>query len=283
MQTPHLLVLATAILVAFGGQAHAGRVTDIDAVPHIDAKGKQAYRQFLATAVPRAFAIAPGGAWGWSTEAATANMAEREALANCQANTRQRCQLYARDNAVVLRSADWVRSWGPYQKSSEAAKTETGTLLGKRFPDLVINDEKGRPIKVSSWRGKAVVLHFWGSWCPPCQREMPELAKLYKSLRQTRDIRFAFLQVREDFASARACADKITQGLPLYDSGAGGFDAEFKLADGSRISDRTIAMAFPTTYVLDKHGIVVFSHTGPVTAWAQYAPFLRDVAVNSGK
>jgi hypothetical protein len=35
--------------------------------------------------------------------------------------------------------------------------------------------------------------------------------------------------------------------------------------------------------VLDRHGVVVFSHTGPVSGWLQYLPFLRDVAARSGK
>ena len=55
------------------------------------------------------------------------------------------------------------------------------------------------------------------------------------------------------------------------------------LANGKQIRDRELARVFPTTYVLDKHGMVVFSHVGPVSGWLQYLPFLRDVAAKSGK
>ena len=55
------------------------------------------------------------------------------------------------------------------------------------------------------------------------------------------------------------------------------------LADGRKIQDRDIAAAFPTTYILDKHGIVVFSNIGPVSRWPQYLPLLRDVAARSGQ
>lgn len=272
------------LLLALAGPAGAARITDVDAVPHLDARGKDGYRQFLATPAPRAFAIAPGGAWGYSTEATTADLAEQEALANCQANTRQRCRVYARDHEVVLSSADWVRAWGPYKTAAEAARTQTGTLPGQRFPDLLFKDARGHPVKLSDLRGKVVVLHFWGSWCPPCQREMPDLARLVDTSRQARDIRYVFLQVREDYATASAWASRIARGLPLFDSGmTGGGDASFRLADGGRIADRAIAMAFPTSYVLDKHGIVVFSHAGPVAAWDQYVPFLRDAATRSGR
>lgn len=284
MRTPRSLLLATAILASLPGQAHSAKLTDVDAVPHLDAQGKAGYRQFLATPSPRAFAIAPGGAWGWSTEATTTAMAEQEALTNCQANTQQRCQVYARDHEIVLGTAEWIRSWGPYKTAAAAAKAATGTRLGERFPDLAFADAQGRPVKLSSLRGKVVVLHFWGSWCPPCQREIPDLARLVEDAKQARDIRFVFLQVREDFDTSRAWASKTARNLPLYDSGMKrGSDTTFKLANGTRVADRAIAMAFPTTYVIDKHGIVLFANVGPVGCWEQMIPFLRDAASRSGK
>lgn len=277
-------LLAIAILAVFGGQASAASLTDVDAVPHLDARGKEGYRQFLATSPPRAFAIAPGGAWGRSTEAGTAAMAEQEALANCQANTAQRCRIYAHDGQVAFDSADWVRSWGPYKTAAEADKAAIGTRLGERFPNLAFKTAQGKPTKLSDLRGKVVVLHFWGSWCPPCQREMPDLAKVIGNAKNAKDIRFVILQVREDYAKARAWANKVAKGLPLYDSGMKhGNDTVFRLADGKQIADRGIAMAFPTTYIVDKHGIVVFANVGPIGCWDQLIPFLRDAATRSGK
>lgn len=284
MSIAKLLLLAAAVLAGQPGPAAAARVSDVDAVPHLDARGRDGYRQFLATAAPRAFAIAPGGAWGYSIEAASGAMAEQEALANCQSHTRQRCQVYARDDGVVLNLNDWVRSWGPYKSAAEAARAGAGIQPGERFPDLLLKDVKGRPVKLSDLRGKVVLVHFWGSWCPPCQREMPDLARLADASRNARDLRFVFAQVREDYATARAWAGKIADGIPLYDSGmATGSTAEFQLADGTRVPDRAVALAFPTSYVLDKRGIVVFSHVGPVPDWDQYVPFLRDAMARSGK
>jgi len=113
---------------------------------------------------------------------------------------------------------------------------------------------------------------------------MPDLARLVGAAGKAKDIRFIFLQVREDYARGRAWANRVAKGLPLYDSGmtdAG--DGGLRLADGSQISDRAIAMAFPTTYIIDKHGVAVFSHVGPVAGWEQYIPFLQDIAARSGK
>ncbi|TCJ15439.1 TlpA family protein disulfide reductase [Parasulfuritortus cantonensis] len=277
--------LLAAMLAVWAAGGLAADVSDVAAVPHLDARGQAGYREFLAITPPRAFAVAPGGAWGYSIEAADPAMAEREALANCQANTLQRCLIYARDDAVVLNRAEWARAWGPYKSRADAARAATGTLPGARLADLAFKDAKGRPVKLSDLRGKVVVLHFWGSWCPPCQRELPDLVRLAEAAKGDNDIRFVFLQVREGFGQAGSLARKIGRGLPVwYDSGmTDRRDAEFRLADGGRLPDRALAMAFPTTYVLDKRGIVLFGHVGPVADWSQYLALLRDAAARSGK
>lgn len=281
---PTLRPLLCTLLISLAPAALAARVTDVEAVPFLDANGKAGYREFLATLPPRAFAVAPGGAWGYSVEAGSTELAEQEALANCQANTRQRCQVYAHDGAVVLSAAEWAGGWGPYQPAGAAARAAIGTRPGQRFPDLIFSDAGGRSHKLSGLRGKVVVLHFWGSWCPPCQREMPDLARLVAEARNAKDIRFVLLQAREDFATASAWANRIDKRLPLYDSGMkSSRDNQFRLAGGGHLADRAIAMAFPTTYVIDRHGIVLFAHTGPVSGWPRYLPLLRDAAARSGK
>ena len=107
------LSLAPSLTLAQGSNALAADLNDIEAVPHLDARGQDGYRQFLATLPPRAFAIAPGGAWGYSNEAASPELAEEEALAYCRAHTAQRCQIYARDETLVIDPAAWAASWTP--------------------------------------------------------------------------------------------------------------------------------------------------------------------------
>ena len=272
------LLLVAALVVGLSRVSAAG-LDDAAAVPHLDAHGLDAYRQFLAAPPPRAFAIAPGGGWGWSADAESQELAEKEALANCQANTVQTCMTYALDNRVVFNTAAWVRAWRPHSSAGQADRAKVGMLRGQRFPNLLFRDPDGKPIKLADLRGQVVVLHFWGSWCPPCQREMPDLARLTASMRKDKSVRFVFLQVREDFSTAKQWANRVAKGLPLYDSGMRkSADSSFALADGGRLADRVVAMAFPTTYVLDGHGVVLFSHVGPIEHWQQYAPLLRDAA-----
>ncbi|MDP1896768.1 MAG: TlpA disulfide reductase family protein, partial [Sulfurimicrobium sp.] len=43
-------------------------------------------------------------------------------------------------------------------------------------------------MKLSDLRGKVLLVHFWGTWCPPCRNEMPELQKLHQALGGSSDI-----------------------------------------------------------------------------------------------
>jgi thiol-disulfide isomerase/thioredoxin len=255
-----------------------------DMPPHLGADGAAEYRSFLAAAAHRAFAIAPGGAFGWVEGKGGRDDAEAAALANCQDNTVQKCVLYASDKQTVFDAKRWPQLWGPYLTAAQARQAAAGVAPGQRFPDLEFATARGEKTNLSRLRGKVTIVHFWGSWCGPCRREMPELQALHRKIEKLPDVALVAMQVRESFAVAQRWAAGQGLQLPLFDSGAtGDTDTELRLAGGGRMRDRGIASSFPTTYVLDKHGVVVFSHVGPVHGWAQYEPFLRDAAAHSGK
>ncbi len=265
-----LLVLLTAV----AGTASAAPIVP----PHLGPPGQDEYREFLEAPDHRAFAIAPGGAWGWASAEPSARAAEEKALAICQGQTEQRCVSYAVDEKTVFDATSWPRLW-PNASAAQAKRAKSGKALGQRMHDLAFRDAQGQPRQLSSMRGKVVVLHFWGAWCPPCRREMPDLQKVGQALADRADVAFVILQAREKFEVSRQWAQRQNIELPLADSGsAGEEDAGFRLAGGGRIADREIASRFPTTYVIDQRGLVLFSHVGPIPDWSQYEAFLRDAA-----
>ncbi len=77
-------------------------VGQVEAVPHLRQAGREAYQRFLDGDAPKAFAVAPNGAWGARLGHA---QAMKLALENCQKHAKEaRCQLYAVDDRVV-----WVK------------------------------------------------------------------------------------------------------------------------------------------------------------------------------
>lgn len=74
----------------------------------------------------------------------------------------------------------YLRFFGPRDDHDGLLPPElvgTGTTLPADY-SWVLQDLEGKPVEFSRFRGKAVVLNIWATWCPPCVMEMPALAEL---------------------------------------------------------------------------------------------------------
>ena len=291
-QSP-VLIRALAVLVlltlvfTYPVASVAISLEDGKSIPHVNDKAKESIVQYQSAGKHKAFAIAPGGAWSWRADASDEDDAELQALQSCQEYTQQKCVLYALNERIVFNAVKWPTLWGPYADKQSASRAGVGAKVGERFHDLTWKDAKGNKVHLSSLHGKLVFLHFWGSWCPPCLREFPSLKKMHAEIKTKfpSDVEMVMLQLREPFDESSAWAEQYKfSDLPLYDSGVADNEVTtLTLSDGSLIQDRNIARVFPSTYVLDRNGLIIFSHNGPVDDWLEYLPFLQHAVSETSK
>lgn len=272
-------------LLQFGLAVYA---IELPEIPHVTIKAQNSYDfDYIYATEHRAFAIAPGGTWAWKANQPSAEAAKTAALTACQGFTQNKCVLYAVNNEIVFDRDIWNQLWGPYKNKAAAAKTSIGLKIGDRFPDIAFTDINGKKKSFHDLKDKVIFAHFWGCWCPPCRREFVSLIELYRILKDTvgNEVEFVALQLREPIETSRKWAKE--NGLdvfPLSDSGVkSSKDTELTLKDGSKIPDRQVSRVFPSTYVIDKNGVVVFSHMGSVEDWSEYVPFFMDAVKKSGK
>jgi len=95
-----------------------------------------------------------------------------------------------------------------------AVRTTAATSAGAEpAPDFTLSTIDGDPITLSDLRGRWVLVNFWATWCAPCRDEMPLLASLAATQRDTLTV--LAVNMREDPAKVRAYLAELNMTLPI--------------------------------------------------------------------
>ncbi|AEG01094.1 TlpA family protein disulfide reductase [Methylomonas methanica] len=105
------------------------------------------------------------------------------------------------------------------------------------------------PIDFQSLRGQVVYIDFWASWCGPCAKSFPFMNSLHDQLKQN-GLHIVAVNVDEDVADAEHFLQDLPASFQL------GRDEESQCA---KIFD---VQAMPSTYLVDRKGIVRYVHLG---------------------
>ena len=138
-------------------------------------------------------------------------------------------------------------------RSARRRLARSARRRGRRARDRPATLSGGR-VKLSALRGHPVVVSFWGTYCPPCRDEFPELVRAYSSLSA------AGLYVVGVNARDQELSTKAVQAF------ADEFSARFTIALDQRGKSRRDYLIFglPTTIFIDSSGVIRGIHRGPI-------------------
>lgn len=116
--------------------------------------------------------------------------------------------------------------------------------VGTKSPDVALPNMTGSQVKLSSFKGKVVLLDFWASWCGPCRRTMPGLKKVYAKYK-SKGFEIYAISVDQDAAAwKQAVSQDATPWTHVLDS-------------QGNVATQWNVRYIPNSYLLDKDGKVL--------------------------
>lgn len=132
-------------------------------------------------------------------------------------------------------------------------------LMAREFPAFSLStlQEPQRQVDASLLEGQVTLVNVWGSWCPTCRQEMPQLLELAE-----RGVRLVGVDYKEQGADDAAQRAKGTAFLQQFGNP---FEVNIFDPDGSLGFDLGVYGA-PETFLVDAEGVIRYHHTGYITA-----------------
>jgi thiol-disulfide isomerase/thioredoxin len=128
----------------------------------------------------------------------------------------------------------------------------------KKLPDLTFRDASGKPVKLSDFQGRTVLVNLWATWCVPCRKEMPALDRLMGDL-GGQDFAVVAIDTRDPEKPKKFLAEIGTQKLAYYEDASGSVFQDLKRAGR--------APGLPTSILVDGKGCEIGHIAGPAE-WA---------------
>lgn len=148
-------------------------------------------------------------------------------------------------------------------RSGGAGAPTPGATVGMRATTFDLPTPEGGSVVLDELRGTPVLLNFWASWCEACRREMPELARLHQQYGSALTI----VGVNDDEPALR---------VMLFAQQAG-YNWTFALDAGGRVMQAYGVHYLPTSFFLDRNGVIRRVYTGPMTL-GQMQAFTREAS-----
>jgi len=145
----------------------------------------------------------------------------------------------------------WISSSRVGDRLAVVSDQHVAPLPGFVAPDFDLPAVVGPDMTLTELRGKPVVLNFWATWCPPCRAEMPYFEAVSRNY--AGQVAVIGIDQGETLEQVITFATSVGVTYPLL------------LDLDSRISRTYQVHALPTTFFIDRHGVVREVHTGIIS------------------
>ena len=150
------------------------------------------------------------------------------------------------------------------QKNKASIKNEKNKQAGSSqlfAPDFSLADLEGNTVTLNQMKGKVVLLNFWGTWCGPCRKEIPDFINLMKKYNKDGLEIVGVTLTSGPPENIRSFADKWGINYKLLTDIKGNetqtITALYGQATGKRIT------GIPTTFIIDREGVIQKRYVGP--------------------
>ncbi|MCZ2259495.1 thiol-disulfide oxidoreductase ResA [Sporosarcina sp. G11-34] len=148
--------------------------------------------------------------------------------------TKKRNRLIIRTIVLLLLVSAVIYTLIPKEKSKVLA-------VGDMAPDFELVDLEGNKQRLSDYRGEGVFLNFWGTWCPPCKKEMPYIEKLHNEFAD-KGVKVLSINIKESDLKVKTFRDQYGLTFPIT------IDKDESVKEAYKF------IPLPTTYIINKDG-----------------------------
>jgi thiol-disulfide isomerase/thioredoxin len=118
----------------------------------------------------------------------------------------------------------------------------------------------GKEVTLRDFAGKPVIINFWATWCAPCIKEMPELESFYFK-KKGDGLELLMINLKES-------KDVVAEFV-----GQNNFTFKVLLDETGKTSEEFQVFGLPSTYFVDRKGVIVDRHMGSLTSEILYGGF----------
>ena len=138
-----------------------------------------------------------------------------------------------------------------FYPNANVADRGPAQTVGTRLPGITLEGLQGHRMDLAGLRGDDVVVNVWATWCGPCRREMPALARLSREMGNK--LRVVAIDQGEDAQVVGAFVRQFGVGLPVY------------LDPDQRVGTQLHLVGLPSSFFVDRTGVVRDAVDGEMT------------------